>query len=30
VKDQFRGADQGGQDVPVWVGEALQSAGIQL
>ena len=31
VGDQYRGADDnGGQDVPVWVREALSSAGIEL
>ena len=30
VHDQFRGKDSGGQDVPTWVREALEAAGIQV
>jgi len=30
VGDQFRGRDSGGQDVPIWVREALASAGIAV
>ena len=30
VRDQFRGKDSGGQDVPTWVREALASAGIEI
>ena len=30
VNDQFRGKDAGGQDVPTWVREALESAGIKV
>ena len=30
VRDQFRGKDSGGQDVPAWVREALASAGIEI
>jgi queuine tRNA-ribosyltransferase len=30
VLDQFRGSKSGGQDVPIWVENALQEAGIKL
>jgi hypothetical protein len=30
IFDQFRGSKSGGQDVPVWVKEALEEAGIKL
>ncbi len=30
IHDQFRGSDKGGQDVPGWVKDALQEAGISL
>lgn len=30
VKDQYRGETNGGEDVPAWVIDALQSAGIEL
>lgn len=30
VSDQFRGEERGGQNVPIWVREALDSAGIKL
>jgi len=30
IHDQFRGSDKGGQDVPSWVKDALQEAGISL
>lgn len=30
VRDQFRGKDNGGQDVPSWVKDALGAAGISL
>jgi len=30
VRDQFRGKDNGGQDVPTWVKDALAAAGIPL
>ena len=28
VKDQFRGKENGGQEIPVWVLDALNAAGI--
>jgi hypothetical protein len=30
ARDQFRGKEIGGQDVPVWVKDALDAAGISL
>jgi len=30
VKNQFRGKENGGEDVPQWVGEALEAAGIKI
>ena len=30
VRDQFRGKENGGQDVPAWVKDALDAAGISL
>ena len=30
VRDQFRGKEKGGQDVPAWVKDALDAAGISL
>ena len=30
IKDQFRGKENGGQDVPTWVKDALEAAGIKL
>ena len=30
LKDQFRGKENGGQDIPVWVKEAIKEAGIRI
>lgn len=30
IRDQYRGKDNGGQDVPKWVQDALEAAGIKL
>ena len=30
IRDQFRGTENGGQDVPQWVNDALEAAGIEL
>jgi len=30
IRDQYRGKDNGGQDVPKWVQDATEAAGIKL
>jgi queuine tRNA-ribosyltransferase len=30
VRDQYRGTENGGQDIPTWVRDALQAGGINL
>ena len=30
VRDQFRGEDKGGKDIPDWVRDALKAAGIEV
>jgi hypothetical protein len=30
IQDQFRGSENGGQDVPEWVQNALLAAGIKM